>query len=234
MLQGGYDTAKCILTFFFSNGTCRKKGSSRCGKTSRAWIQVLPVVFLVKPCLLFPAGASGKEPACQCRRGKWRRFNPWVGKIPWSRKWQPTPVFLLRESHGQRNLVGYGPQGRKELDTRLKWLSTVISSAISFRDCDWSLYIFPVLWRGNSCWLNVSRFAWFLQKLLFSFHQRESGTQASWGKTTQSHLLREWVLGLNVSLPAPPCPHEIFSGRDICMGPGRDVAPFLCPCEFGG
>ena len=129
MLQGGYDTAKCILTLFFffffsSNGTCRKKGSSRCGKTSRAWIQVLPVVFLVKPCLLFPAGASGKEPSCQCRRRKGRRFNPWVGEIPWSRKWQPTPVFLLGESHGQRNLVGYGPQGRKELDTRLKRLST--------------------------------------------------------------------------------------------------------------
>ena len=34
-------------------------------------------------------------------------FNPWVRKIPWSRKWQPTPVFLLGESHGQRSLGGY-------------------------------------------------------------------------------------------------------------------------------
>ena len=32
-------------------------------------------------------------------------FDPWVGKIPWSRKWQPTPGFLLGESHGQRSLV---------------------------------------------------------------------------------------------------------------------------------
>ena len=38
-------------------------------------------------------------------------------KIPYSRKWQPTPVFLLGESHGQRNLAGYGPWGHKELDT---------------------------------------------------------------------------------------------------------------------
>ena len=44
-------------------------------------------------------------------------FNPWVGKIPWRRKWQPTPVFLPGEFHGWWNLVGYSPWGRKELDT---------------------------------------------------------------------------------------------------------------------
>ena len=38
---------------------------------------------------------SGKEPACQCRRSKRQGFNPWVGKIPWRRKWQPTPVLCL-------------------------------------------------------------------------------------------------------------------------------------------
>ena len=43
---------------------------------------------------------SGKEPACQCRRLRRLGFDPWVGKIPWSRKWQPTPVFLPGESHG--------------------------------------------------------------------------------------------------------------------------------------
>ena len=37
------------------------------------------------------------------------RFDPWVRKIPWRRKWQPTPVFLPEESHGQRSLAGYGP-----------------------------------------------------------------------------------------------------------------------------
>ena len=55
-----------------------------------------------------------KNSACQCRR-PW--FNPWVGKIPWRRKWQPTPVFLPREFEGQRSLVGYGPWGLKESDT---------------------------------------------------------------------------------------------------------------------
>ena len=43
--------------------------------------------------------------------------DPWVGKTPWRRKWQLTPVFLLGESHGQRILVGYSPLGRKESDT---------------------------------------------------------------------------------------------------------------------
>ena len=42
----------------------------------------------------FPGGASGKEPTCQVRRHKRCGFDPWVGKIPWKRKWQPTPVFL--------------------------------------------------------------------------------------------------------------------------------------------
>ena len=46
--------------------------------------------------------ASGKEPACQCRRCKRRGFDPWVRKISWRRAWQPASVFLLGESHGQR------------------------------------------------------------------------------------------------------------------------------------
>ena len=44
-------------------------------------------------------------------------FNPWVRKILWRRKWQPTPVFLPGKFHGQRSLVGYSSYGGKELDT---------------------------------------------------------------------------------------------------------------------
>ena len=43
--------------------------------------------------------------------------HPWVRKIPWRRAWQPTPVYLPGEFHGQRSLVGYSPWGPKELDT---------------------------------------------------------------------------------------------------------------------
>ena len=52
-----------------------------------------------------------KEPTCQGRRQKRRGFDPWVGKIPWRRAWQPSLVFLPVESRGQRNLVDYSPRG---------------------------------------------------------------------------------------------------------------------------
>ena len=61
-------------------------------------------------------GTSSKEPACQCRRLRRSKFDPWVRKIPWRRAWQPNPVFLPGESNWQRSLVGYSPRGCKELD----------------------------------------------------------------------------------------------------------------------
>ena len=63
----------------------------------------------------FPV-AHGKDSACQSRRRKRHRFDPWFGKIPWRRKWQPTPVFLPGKSCGQMSLVGYSPWGLEELD----------------------------------------------------------------------------------------------------------------------
>ena len=65
----------------------------------------------------FPGGTSGKESTCLPRRCRRRGFSPQVGKIPWRRKWQPTPVFLPGGFYGQRSLVGYSPRGRKESDT---------------------------------------------------------------------------------------------------------------------
>ena len=69
------------------------------------------------PRMGFLGGTSGKEPASQSKRFKRSRFDPWVGKIPWRRKWQPTLVLLPGKSHGQRSLAGYGPYSHKELDT---------------------------------------------------------------------------------------------------------------------
>ena len=64
----------------------------------------------------FLGSNSGKELGCQCRRRMRFGFDPWVGKILWRRKWQPTPVFLPGETHGQRSLAGYSQLGHKELD----------------------------------------------------------------------------------------------------------------------
>ena len=58
-----------------------------------------------------------KNPLANAGNIKRHRFDPWVGKILWRRKWQTTPVFLPRESHGQRSLAGCSPWGCKESDT---------------------------------------------------------------------------------------------------------------------
>ena len=60
-----------------------------------------------------PWWCRGSSICLQCGRPG---FDPWVGKIPWRRKWQPTPVFLPGESHGRKSLVGHSPQVA-ELDT---------------------------------------------------------------------------------------------------------------------
>ena len=62
----------------------------------------------------FPGGSEGK--ASSCNAGE-PGFDPWVRKIPWRRKWQPTPVLLPGKSHGQRSLVDYSSWDRKESDT---------------------------------------------------------------------------------------------------------------------
>ena len=66
---------------------------------------------------IFPAGSAGKESSCQCRRHRKRKFDPWVRKIPWRKKWLPTPVFLPKKSHGQRSLLGYSPWSGEESNT---------------------------------------------------------------------------------------------------------------------
>ena len=91
-------------------------------KSSDQWIETLATFnrdsnMFNKQHMGLPRWHSGKESACQSRRCRRHRFNPWVGKITWRRKWQPTTVFLLGKFHGQRSLAGYNPLGRTELNT---------------------------------------------------------------------------------------------------------------------
>ena len=65
---------------------------------------------------------SVKESDCQCRRHRRFGFDLWVRKIPWRRKWQPTPLFLPGQFHGQRNPSGYSAWVSKEWDTT-EWLT---------------------------------------------------------------------------------------------------------------
>ena len=73
-----------------------------------------------------PGGSVGKESTCNAGD------NPWVGKIPWRRARQPTPVFLLENPHGQRSLADYSPCGCKESNTT-KMTKNELTSALVLR-----------------------------------------------------------------------------------------------------
>ena len=76
---------------------------------------------------------SSQESTCQCRRHRRCRFDPWVWKIPWRGKWQPTPVFLTDISHGQRNLAGYSFMGSPNSQTWLSSKQQQTLNAVPFR-----------------------------------------------------------------------------------------------------
>ena len=74
----------------------------------------------------FPGGTVVKEPTCHFRRRKRHGFDPWVGKIRWRRKWQPTPGFLPEKPHGQRSLAGYSPWIRRAKQDLVKTEPTLM------------------------------------------------------------------------------------------------------------
>ena len=102
--------------------------------TELNWTELLIVVV---PYRDFP-GSTVVKTAYQCRRCKRPRFSPWVHEISWSRKWQPTLVFLPGKLRGQGSLVGYSPW-----DCRVghDWAHTHSPLLISFYFCDVSSWI---------------------------------------------------------------------------------------------
>ena len=105
----------------------------------RMWKQLI-AASVVKNGL--PRWCSIKDSACQCRRCKRTGFSPWVRKIPWRRKWQPTPVFLPEKFHGQRSLLGYSPWGHKQSDKTEQLTHTYIPTHMVKNDeslcSDWT------------------------------------------------------------------------------------------------
>ena len=110
----------------------------------------------------FPGGVHGEDPACQYRDAKRRVFDPWVGKIPWRRKWQPTPVFFPGESHGQRSLVGYSPQGHNA------------------SECDWS-DLSCMQWKNAHKALSKSSWHPGSTSIIVIYHDVLLGLAAMWG-----------------------------------------------------
>ena len=97
--------------------------------------RVSPFYFLscslrpLAPAWGFLGGSDGQDICLQCERPG---FDPWLGKIPWRRAWQPAPVFLPGESHGQGSLVGYSPWGCQELDMTER---LAFSAPVCFKPC---------------------------------------------------------------------------------------------------
>ena len=121
------DNRICVFPFPTSRNFLHSLTYTPFSLQMRASCQILRTVLhsvLLSYLYLFPrmslgflGGTSGKEPACRCRRCKRHWFGPWIGKIPWRGKWQPTPVFLPGKSCRQKSLAIYSPWGHKELDT---------------------------------------------------------------------------------------------------------------------
>ena len=119
----------------------------------------------------FPGGIVGKESTvAQCRRHKKCQFSPRVGKISWRRARQPTPVFLPRESHGQRSLAGYIPWGCKESDTtehaRMCECSVWTLYSTPLYIYIWIYNLMPVLWSQESQEGWVAQICFFFSRLL--------------------------------------------------------------------
>ena len=100
----------CVFRYLHQKPTlsCQILGWVK-GEDNEGWMSFIFINRL-------PRWLSGKELVYQFRRCKRLVFDPCVGKIPWRRAWQPSPVFLSAESRGQRNLLSYSPYSRKESD----------------------------------------------------------------------------------------------------------------------
>ena len=85
--------------------------------TMRVQVYCTMIWYLQKLWNGLPRCLSGEDSACQCWRHVRLQFDPRIGKSPWRRKWQATPVLLSGESHRQRSPVGYSPQHHKESET---------------------------------------------------------------------------------------------------------------------
>ena len=147
-----------------------------------------------------PRWLSSKESACQCRRHRRCRFNSCVRKTPWRNKWQPTPIFLLGNSHGQTSLVGYSPWGRQESNMTEHHITHthITSSSIHLLIGTWVL---PCLGLLKIMLLWTLR-CMYLFKLVFSFfwYTSKSGTTGSYS----SSIFSFWETSMLFSVVAAP------------------------------
>ena len=144
-----------------------------------------------------PGGSDGKSNCLQYGRP---RFNPWVGKTTWRRKWQPTPVLLPGKFHGWRNLVGCSSWGRKE-----SGMTEGLQFHFHFHGNKWPLFIWhvyvPVSLSGMSDSLRLHGLYSLLGYLFMEFSSQEywSGLLSpSPGRSYHTQINLWWILNQNI------------------------------------
>ena len=146
------------------------------------------ISFLIKVSLVLwlPRGPSGKEPTCPHMRYKTLGFDPWLGKIPWRRKWQPVPGFLPGKSHGQKEPGGLQSMGSQEV--QCDWASEhVLWRLVQSCIRKLSLFFFPLTNGSRFYFMNLLWFTWpvsyswwvFLMGCFQSFANMKSATVRS-------------------------------------------------------
>ena len=176
----------------------------------------------------FRGGASGKEPTCQSRRHNIHDFDPWLGRIPWRRAWQPIPVFLPGESQwaeepGGLQCIGSHVVGHdwsdlahtiKFVDRRVRIIFIINMTVIKCILKQISMKCLPL-------WIN---------KLVKKIFQKTHCRKARMG-VVQDSCVESWVLLVCIfrTLSLPPTLSSSWRSSDLAEV-GR--VPFLCPVPF--
>ena len=166
----------------------------------------------------FPGGASGKEPACRCRRPKRHRFKPWVGKIPWSGAWQPTAVFLPGGSQGLRGLADYSPVSKR---VGQDWSNLAHTHIIGY-SC-FTVSLSAVQWNKSAVCVHISPPSWTV--LPTHPHPTPLG----------HHGAPSWAPFMRQQLPTSPLSHTwcVFQSQPPSTSPtsSHNIHTFvLYPC----
>ena len=139
----------------------------------------------------FLSGTSGQEPACPCRGHKRYGFDPWIGKIPWRRAWQPTPLFLL-ENPMDRGAWWATVRGVAKRRTRRKRLSTPMCIIFYIYSRKEQLGFYPLTP------LSANRSRSFEYKYLFFFFF----VLLSWAVWMKFNMIwKEWIYMMQLVIP---------------------------------
>ena len=150
----------------------------------------------------------------QCGRPE---FDPWVRKIPWRRKWQPTPVLLSGESHGGRSLVGYSPWGRKESETT-EWLHSLFlySPTLTSIHDYWKKTVALTRWTFVGKVMSLLLIT--LSRLVITFFPRSKHLLISWLRSPPVMILEApKINSITVSTVSPSICHEVMGTNAMIL-----------------